>query len=74
YETEDYGLVNLRLDWHSVAGQPFDLGVFVRNLTDEDAVISSSLSTATMPIRSVMYNDPRVYGVNFRYRFGAEAR
>jgi iron complex outermembrane receptor protein len=73
YETDDYALVNLRLDWNSVVGQPFDLGVFVRNLTDEDAVISSSLSTATMPIRSVLYNDPRVYGVTFRYRFGANA-
>ncbi|MAT50520.1 MAG: hypothetical protein CMK32_04990, partial [Porticoccaceae bacterium] len=66
YETDDYGLVNLRLDWNSVAGKPWDVGVYVRNLTDEDAVISSSLSTASMPIRSVMYNDPRVYGINLR--------
>ena len=73
YETDDYGLVNLRLDWNSVAGKPWDVGVYVRNLTDEDAVISSSLSTASMPIRSVMYNDPRVYGINLRYRFGSNA-
>lgn len=74
YETEEYDLINLRLDWNSVAGSPWDVGLFVRNLTDEDAVISSSLSTASMPIRSVMYNDPRVYGLTARFRFGANAR
>jgi len=50
------------------------VGAYVRNLGDEDAVIGSSLSTATMPVRSVTYNDPRVYGLSIRYRFGADAR
>lgn len=71
YETEEYDLVNLRFDWNSVAGSSWDAGIYVRNLGDEDAVISSSLSTASMPVRSVTYNDPRVYGVNIRYRFGS---
>lgn len=73
YKTDDYSLVNLRLDWNSVAGSPWDIGAWVRNLADEDAVISSSLSTSTMPVRSVLYNDPRAYGVSVRYRFGANA-
>jgi hypothetical protein len=25
-------------------------------------------------VRSVLYNEPRVYGMSIRYRFGAEAR
>jgi len=74
YETDDYSLVNLRLDWNSIVGSPWDVGAYVRNLGDEDAVIGSSLSTATMPVRSVTYNDPRVYGLSIRYRFGADAR
>jgi iron complex outermembrane receptor protein len=64
----------MRFDWNSVMGSTWDVGAWVRNLADEEAVISSSLSTRSMPVRSVLYNEPRVYGMSIRYRFGAEAR
>ena len=70
YETDAYSLMNMRVDWNSVAGSSWDVGMYVRNLSDEEAVISSSLSTASMPVRAVTYNDPRVYGLTARYRFG----
>jgi len=74
YETDSYGLMNMRADWNSVAGSSWDVGIYVRNLADEDAVISSSLSTASMPVRSGVYTDPRVYGLTARYRFGVNGR
>ncbi len=74
YTTDEYDLISMRFDWNSVMGSTWDVGAWVRNLADEEAVISSSLSTRSMPVRSVLYNEPRVYGMSIRYRFGAEAR
>lgn len=69
-----YALVNLRVDWNDVMGNPIDIGLFVRNLFDKTykvgtgSLISSQLGTTT-----AIYGDPRTYGIQLRARFGASA-
>ena len=69
-----YALVNGRIDWNNVMGNPVDIGLFVRNLFDKDykltggGLISSQLGTST-----TLYNEPRTYGIQLRARFGRSA-
>jgi iron complex outermembrane receptor protein len=68
-----YGDLNLRLDWASVFGEPFDVGFFMRNVTNEIHAISigSFLPNGLYTVGAV-YNEPRMWGVELRYRFGHE--
>jgi iron complex outermembrane receptor protein len=69
-----YGLINLRLDWNNVQGNPIDVSFYVKNLTNSfyrtgsGNLISSQLGTTT-----AIYADPRTYGAQVRVRFGASA-
>lgn len=69
-----YSLVNARLDWNNVMGNPIDASLYVRNLTNKlyaigaGNLVSSGLGTTTR-----LYGDPRTFGVQVRARFGASA-
>lgn len=62
-------LLNMNLNWASVAGSPFDLSLFTTNLTKEkfyNYYIGSSFGwEAGIP------NEPRMYGLRVRYRLGS---
>ncbi len=66
---EAQDLLNANLNWSNVAGQPIDLGLFVTNLTNEKVYtyyIGSSFGwEAGIP------NEPRMYGVRLKYRWGS---
>jgi iron complex outermembrane receptor protein len=72
-EQRSYSLINLRIDWDNFMGQPFDLSAFVNNLTDEtykqgaDALLHLTGTSASI------YGPPRMWGLELRYRFGADA-
>lgn len=67
-----YGLINLRAEWSNVGGNPVDLSVFVRNLTDKYYIIGTA---GILPLGTiaVLNGDPRTVGIQARIRFGASA-
>ena len=64
-----YTLANARLDWKGVAGTGLDLGVFVRNLTNEQYFTGVAVLLKTFPTSSSYLGAPRTWGVTGRYRF-----
>jgi iron complex outermembrane recepter protein len=68
-----YSDVNLRFDWVNVAGQPLDIGLFVRNATNELHALSINSFLTVNGSMNTVYNEPRMWGLELRWRFGAEA-
>ena len=67
---DGYGLLSMNLQWQSVAGSNFDLSAFATNLTNETFIISSQGSSYQGGFNSLIYGEPRMYGLSVRYRFG----
>ena len=64
-----YANLNLRIDWRDVMGLPVDAAVFVQNVTDDTHLVGAgSLLNAIGSIVGI-YNEPRTYGAELRYRF-----
>ncbi len=70
YRLPSFELVNLNLDWHSVLGQPFDLALFVTNLTDERYPVGYGTQYSAAGYEIAQYAPPRMWGVRLRYEFG----
>ena len=70
YLAPSYGLVNARIDLNNVGGRGVDLSLFMRNVFDKTALVTGSLIAPTLPVLSGIYTEPRMYGVQLRYRFG----
>lgn len=62
-------LVNLNLAWNEVAGQPIDISAFVTNLTKEKFWLATP--GASFGFESIVLNQPRMFGVRMKYRFGS---
>jgi iron complex outermembrane receptor protein len=68
-----YGDLNLRFDWANIVGQPIDVGFFVRNATNElHAESIGSFLPNGLFVLGAVYNEPRMWGAEVRYRFGAQ--
>jgi len=67
------GILNLRLDWENVKGNPIDLSVFVRNVTNNTYIIGTAGLYNALGTVGAIYGDPRTFGVQARVRFGASA-
>lgn len=65
-----YSVIDLRLDWRGVLSYPVDLGLFARNVTDEDYRVGTSSSSPAFTAVSSLYGAPRTVGVELRYSFG----
>lgn len=65
-----YSLVNLRTDWNNVMGKPVDIGLFVNNLANKVYKIFEDATYPTAGFTSGSFGEPRMYGVEARYRFG----
>ncbi|MEJ5979508.1 TonB-dependent receptor [Novosphingobium sp. PS1R-30] len=63
-------LVNLNLNWASVAGLPLDASFFVTNLTKEKFYLNVTNNFASGGYEAIAPNQPRMYGIRLRYRFG----
>lgn len=68
-----YSLYNLRIDWNRIAGQPVDGAFYITNLTDTVYRAGGLDVYSALGFTSALYNPPRMFGVQLRYRFGAEA-
>ncbi|HLG87125.1 MAG TPA: TonB-dependent receptor [Alphaproteobacteria bacterium] len=65
-----YSLLDLRLDWNSIMGRPFDLSFFVTNVTDKVYTLGVyDLYNTTGTVSDVL-GEPRMFGVQVKYRFG----
>jgi iron complex outermembrane receptor protein len=65
-----YAVLNLRLDYNDINGTPVDVGVFVRNATNREYPQVPVASGAFLGMTSAIYGPPRMYGLEFRVRFG----
>jgi iron complex outermembrane receptor protein len=71
-EQKDYALVNLRFDWEDFLGHGFDASVFVNNVFDRTYTVGADALLNLIGTSASIYAPPRMWGVEFRYRFGAE--
>lgn len=72
FSTPSYKLANVRLDLNGVGGSSLDLSLYVRNLFDREYVSGVAAGGAFIGMTSVVYGPPRMYGMELRYRFGAQ--
>ncbi len=64
-----YGLVDARVDWKNVGGRGVDLGVYVKNATDELYILNTTDRTSRFGFDSRLYGDPRTFGFEIRASF-----
>jgi iron complex outermembrane receptor protein len=69
-----YGDFNLRVDWNGVEGTPIDLAFFIRNVTNEIHLVGYGSQIASTGYAFGTYNEPRMFGIEARFRFGSDAR
>jgi iron complex outermembrane receptor protein len=64
-----YTLLNLNLDWKSVAGSLIDLSLFATNVTKKK-YITYTAGLGQLGFESANLGEPQMYGMRLRYRFG----
>jgi iron complex outermembrane recepter protein len=69
---DGYDNLNLRYDWANMFGKPFDAAVFVKNAMDDTHAVALGSFYAFIGTAFAVYNEPRMWGVELRYRFGNE--
>lgn len=70
--SEDYGLLNLGLNWVAIAGTGLDGSIFVTNATNKTYCVSCSAAGSgldSLGYGIVEYGEPRMYGLRLRYTF-----
>lgn len=68
---DGYGLVDLRADWRDIGDMGFDVGVYVKNATDKTYAYNANDRSTPFGFISNVYGDPRTWGVEVKYNFGA---
>lgn len=66
---EEYGIVDVRLDWTAIMGSGFDAAVFVKNLEDKEYVTGGADIMATLGVSFHNRGNPRTFGATVRYNF-----
>ncbi|MFT3965296.1 MAG: TonB-dependent receptor [Sphingobium sp.] len=64
-------LLNLNLNWRSVAGAPVDLALFATNVTKERYATSTFGGYPSFGLEAMSAGEPRMYGLRLKYRFGS---
>jgi len=71
YKIKESNLVNLSVDWDSVAGTPIDLSFFMTNVTNEKITTFPAGSWTTLGADVGHLNQPRMFGFRAKVRFGS---
>ena len=71
YKIKASDLLNLNVDWHSVMGLPVDAAFFMTNVTNEARIVFPTQSWGTFGGDGGHVNEPRMWGVRLKYRFGS---
>jgi iron complex outermembrane receptor protein len=66
-----YGKLDLRLNWNNLWGKPVDLAFYMTNATDRTYAAGRYPLMAQLGFDSLTYAEPRMYGFQLKYRFGA---
>lgn len=66
---DSYDFIDLSATWTDVMGSPLELSAYVKNATDERYAVGSISSYGAIGYNALIYNDPRTYGAQMRYRF-----
>lgn len=53
-------------------GAPVDVSLFATNITKKNYLISNTGVFQTIGAQTVMYGEPRMFGVRLKYSFGGE--
>lgn len=69
-----YTNLNLRIDWKNALGTQVDASLFARNVTDDLHLVGMSNFLSPLGFATGVYNEPRTFGAQLRYRFGGDAR
>jgi iron complex outermembrane recepter protein len=69
-----YTLLDLRVDWNSIFESTFDASFFVTNVTDKVYTLGITDLYYTTGIVSEVLGEPRMFGVQLKYRFGPDKR
>lgn len=64
-------LLNLNLNWNNIAGAPIDAALFMTNVTNEAFPMAVANAWNSYGYESAIVNEPRMYGVRLKYRFGS---
>ena len=71
--SQDYGLLNLGLNWVAIAGSGLDGSIFVTNATNKVYCVACTdagpNSLGSLGYGIVEYGEPRMYGLRLRYSF-----
>jgi iron complex outermembrane receptor protein len=60
---------DIRADWTDIFQQPFDLGFFMTNVTNNLHIVGEIPLLTSLGFSSVAYNPPRMFGFSLKYRF-----
>ena len=69
--SEERTIINLRIDWANIMGGPFDAAIFVKNATDKVFLQRSLNLLPSLGTHVGIFSEPRTFGLELRYRFGA---
>jgi iron complex outermembrane receptor protein len=69
---EGYGLLNARIDWNRVFQTSLDASFFVTNATDKIYRVGQYNDLVANGYITSFYGEPRMWGVQLRYRFGKD--
>ncbi|HEY1838001.1 MAG TPA: TonB-dependent receptor [Rhizomicrobium sp.] len=72
-DQKSYTLLNLRFDWDNFLGKPLDLSLFMNNVTNQTYKVGGDALLHLTGTSASIYGPPRMFGVELRYRFGADA-
>ncbi|MGD0143441.1 MAG: TonB-dependent receptor [Rhizomicrobium sp.] len=70
---KDYAVFNFRIDWDNFLGHPFDASLFVDNAFNRTYAVGADALLNLTGTSATIYAPPRMWGVELRYRFGADA-
>jgi iron complex outermembrane receptor protein len=66
-----YGLLNLRLEWNDILRSSVDAALFVTNAANKVYRVGQYSSYVSDGYITSFYGEPRMFGGELRYRFGA---
>lgn len=66
-----YSNTSARVYWDKIGGSGIGAGIFARNLFNTTYAAAAGFAVAPLSVSSRIYNEPRIYGVELRFGFGA---
>jgi iron complex outermembrane recepter protein len=69
-----YTTANFRFDWENFMGEPVDASAFVDNAFNKTYQVGANPYLHLLGTNASIYAPPRMWGVELRYRFGADGQ